>query len=115
MANPNQLVIKIKVSAGQSPNVIDALERMDGVDRVESLSSQRLRLIYDVTRVNWQTISAELSKIGISTGEGWLGRWRNSWRAFIEENTRENLNYKPACCSKPPAGAGMKSRSPRDN
>lgn len=114
MANENQMVVKVKVYAENLPAAGVVLREIKGVDKVEQIAPQRLRITYDVNRIGWATLRTRLQSIGAYAQTGWFARWRDSWREFIEQNMRANLQHRPACCSKPPAGAGLRSRTHRN-
>lgn len=113
MANENQMVVKVKVNVDQSQAAGAALHEIKGVDKVELMAPQRLRITYDVNLTNWSELRACLQSLGAYAQTGLLAHWRDSWREFIEQNMRANLHHRPACCSKPPVGAGLRSRTHR--
>ncbi|MEJ2393074.1 MAG: hypothetical protein P8019_17005 [Gammaproteobacteria bacterium] len=113
MANPNQMVVKMKVSTGQMQIVLETLRGIDGVDKLEQLTPARFRITYDVNQTGWARLREQLQAIGAYSQAGVFARWRDGVREMLEQNMRYNLNHKPACCSKPPAGGGLQSRSPR--
>lgn len=113
MANPNQKVVKMKVSSGQMQVVIESLQEIDGVDKLEQLTPARLRITYDVNQTGWAKLRERLQSIGAYSQAGVFVRWRDGVREMLEQNMRYNLNHKAACCSKPPAGGGVRSRTTR--
>lgn len=114
MVNPNQNVLKIKLTDSISKSMSAALNDIDGVDKLELIPPQYLRITYDVTKTTWMALREQLQSQGVYSHTGILMRWRDGWRDFLEQNMRDNLQHKPACCSKPPAGGGVRSRSTHD-
>jgi len=114
MANANQMVVKLKLNAEMYQVADEALREIKGVDKVEQLSRQRLRITYDVNHTGWALLRERLQVVGASAQSGLLARWRDGWCEFIEQNMRDNLRHTPACCSKPPAGGGLRPRTHRD-
>lgn len=110
MANANQMIVKVRTRGNPNamPRVIDKLRNMEGIDDLVYQDNQQLRITYDVTRTGWNQIRHLLHTGGIYSEHGMLARLREGFRNFKEQNIRDNLNYKPACCSKPPAGAGRR-------
>jgi len=102
------MVLKVAVAAGMLPAAVEVLRQAEGVETVEPTGPRRLRLTYDVSRTGWSTLREDLRGIGAYSPTGLLARWRNAWREFREQNVRENLRHTPACCSKPPPGAGRR-------
>jgi hypothetical protein len=115
MTNANQFVVKLKVTAETSKIASETLREIKGVDKVELITPQRLRITYDVNHTGWATLRERLQAVGAYPQSGLLVRWRDGWREFIEQNMRDNLRHTPACCSKPPVGGGLRSRTPRDH
>jgi hypothetical protein len=114
MANANQMVVKLKISAETSQVAGEALRQIKGVGKVEQITPHRLRITYDVNQTGWAMLRERLQETGAYAQAGLLARWRDGWREIIEQNMRDNLRHTPACCSKPPAGAGLRSRTHRD-
>lgn len=115
MAKVNQMVVKLKLASEMSQEADEVLRGIQGVDEVEQIAPQRLRVTYDVTHTGWATLRERLQAIGAYSQTGMLARWRDGWREFLEQNMRDNLNHKPACCSKAPVGGGLGARSSRDH
>lgn len=114
MADENQRVIKVSVPPDKLQAASDTLRDSEGVALVERVAPQRLRVTYDINHTGWAVLRERLQAIGAYSQTGLLVRWRDGWREFQEENIRDNLRHKPACCSEPPPGAGSKSRAHRD-
>lgn len=104
MTNENQFVMKLKVTAGMSNLVGEILREIDGVDGIEQLTPECLRITYDINQTSWAKLRERLQTKGAYSNTGLFSRWRDGWREFVEQNTRDNLSHKPACCSKPPSG-----------
>lgn len=113
MSNENQFVLKLKVNAETSHVASNILREVDGVDSVEQVTPQYLRITYDINRTSWGALRERLQAEGAYCQAGLLARWRDAWREFREQNTRDNLRHTGACCSKPPTGAGSWSRGSR--
>ena len=84
------------------------LQGLPGVLAVEERSPLRLRIRYDVLKTDYGTLYAALAQAGVAMPVGRLARWRCAWYAFQDANLRDNAGYRPACCSKPPPGAGRR-------
>ncbi len=108
MSSETQIVRSIKLDAAAVQSASDALQGIEGVDAVEQATPQKLRVTYDVTKTGWGALCEQLKSVGAYTQGGMLARWRDGWRDFEEQNMRDNLHHLPACCSKPPIGAGRK-------
>jgi len=108
MANQNQIVRNIKLDSASLEAAMGALQGVEGIDALEQVGPQRLRITYDVTRTGWGALLEKLKAADAEPAGGLFARWRNDWRDFQEQNMRDNLRHQPACCSKPPAGAGRK-------
>lgn len=114
MAKANQMVVKLTLTAETLPVASEALRELPGVDKVEQMTPQRLRITYDVTHTDWATLRERLQAVSAYSQTGLLARWRDGWRELLEQNMRDNLRHKPACCSKAPAGGGLRSHTHRD-
>lgn len=108
MTSEVQMVRSIKLDATAMQSASDVLQGIEGVDAVEQTAPQKLRITYDVTRTGWSALLEQLKGVGAYNQSGVLARWRDGWRDFAEQNMRDNLRHQPACCSKPPVGAGRK-------
>ena len=104
MTSENQFVVKLKVTAEMSNAASEVLREINGVDDVEQLTPERLRITYDVNQTSWAKLRERLQATGVYSQAGLFALWRDGWREFQEQNTRDNLRHKPACCSKPPSG-----------
>ncbi len=82
----------------------ELLRGLNGISKVE-VEKQQLHITYDITRTNWSVICAALMNAGLYSRKGFIARWRDSWRDQLDQNMRDNLTHKAACCSKPPPGA----------
>ncbi|MBI1425117.1 MAG: hypothetical protein GC149_16845 [Gammaproteobacteria bacterium] len=114
MANANQMVVKLKITADSSQAIGEVLSEIKGVVKVEQMTPQRLRITYDVNQTGWAMLRGRLQKAGVDTQKSLFTRWRDNWREFIEQNMRDNLRHTPACCSKVPVGGGLRSHTNRD-
>ena len=95
------------VDAPALGNAIEALGRLDGVLAAEPLGQHSgVRLTYDVRRLNAAQVLEQLRALGVRPGSGLWQRWRMSWAMMVDRNIRDNAAHHPACCSKPPPGAG---------
>lgn len=108
MTSETQMVRSIKLDTAAMQSASETLRVIEGVDAVEQTAPQKLRVTYDVTRTGWIALCEQLKSIGAYSQSGMMARWRDGWRDFQEQNMRDNLRYQPACCSKPPVGAGRK-------
>ncbi len=106
MANAIQMEVKIKVTAEMLSLALETLRAINGVDDVERVSDEQLHIIYDVNQTRWLALRDQLQAVGAYNKSGRFARWRDRLRDFKEQNVRDNMKHRPACCSKPPTGAG---------
>ncbi len=72
--------------------------------------TDRVRVNYDLTRLDYHGVLAAVhAGGGVPAGGRWQ-RLRGGLFQFLDENARANLQNRPACCSKPPPGAGRRAR-----
>jgi hypothetical protein len=106
--NQPQVVRSLQISDDsvrqRAGEIIRALE---GVEAVEAVG-QELRISYDFSHTSWAKVCEALKSAGLYAPRGVFTRWRDSWREFQDQNMRENLGHRAACCSKPPPGAGRR-------
>lgn len=102
----HQLVLRTLELADESAplRASELLCGLEGVSKVEA-EKQQLHITYDITRTNWTVICNVLVKAGLYSQKGLIARLRDSWREQLDQNMRDNLTHKAACCSKPPPGA----------
>jgi hypothetical protein len=108
MASESQMVRTIKLDTTNLQPAVELLQGLEGVEVVEQSAPQKLRVTYNISKTGWGTLCEHIKSIGAYKQSGMLNRWRDVWREFTEQNMRDNLSHQPACCSKPPAGAGRK-------
>jgi hypothetical protein len=108
MTSETRMVRTIKLDTTSLQPVVELLQGLEGVDVVEQTAPQKLRITYNFSRIGWGTLCEQMKSIGAYKQSGMLNRWRDGWRDFKEQNMRDNLRHQPACCSKPPVGAGRK-------
>jgi len=84
---------------------VELMRGTEGVDVVE-IGGEQLSISYDFSHTSWSKLCEALTQAGVYQPSGTFARWRDSWREFQDQNMRENLGHRAACCSKPPPGAG---------
>ncbi len=92
----------------QSPSRT-SLQRLSGVEGLLGAArhgAYRLELVYDLSRLCWSEVVPHLEQVGIRRKQGLWQRWRDGLRDLQDQNLRDNLKHTPACCSRPPVGAG---------
>jgi len=102
------MVRTIKLDTTSLQPTVEFLRGLEGVDVVEQTAPRRLRITYHFNRIGWGTLCEHMKSSGAYQQGGMLSRLRDGWRDFMEENMRDNLRHQPACCSKPPVGAGRR-------
>jgi hypothetical protein len=65
-----------------------------------------VRVRYDTRELDAVAVLHLLSDLGIRPATGLWQRWRSAWLAMLDGNIKDNAAHRPACCSKPPPGAG---------
>jgi len=108
MTDENQMAIKVKFQAESLTVACEVLCDIDGVIAIEYNDDVHMTIIYDVTRTRWKTLRDRLRGLGVYQQNGIIARWRDVLHDYQEQNMRDNLGYKPACCSKPPVGSGRR-------
>lgn len=105
----HQVVRTLKLADSSAhQHASEIVRTIEGVRSVNAQGTRRLRITYDFTQLSWMKLCDTLTKAGLYTAKGFIGRWRDSWRDLVDHNMRENLSHRAACCSKPPPGAGRK-------
>jgi len=101
-----QVVRRLKIADNsQREHARELLRDIEGVEVIES-DGEQLRIGYDFSHTSWSKLCETLLQAGVYQPSGTFARWRDSWREFQDQNMRENLGHRAACCSKPPPGAG---------
>jgi len=101
-----QVVRRLKIADSMKrERAVELMRDIEGVDVVES-DGQQLSISYDFSHTSWAKLCDALLQADLYQPSGTFARWRDSWRDFQDQNMRENLGHRAACCSKPPPGAG---------
>jgi hypothetical protein len=88
---------------------LNKMSEVEGVLETElDKSKMRLWLTYDALKTDYSTLCSELTKAGVRLAARIWSRWRRDWYSFQDRNIRDNAGHRPACCSKPPPGAGRR-------
>lgn len=94
-------------SAQQLDAAVAGLLKVPGVTKAEPLDGRPgVCLRYDARELDAATVLGLLEESGLQPATGVWQRWRIAWLAMLDGNIRDNAAHRPACCSKPPAGAG---------
>lgn len=79
------------------------LSHVDGVLKVNAnKSAGTVAVEYDLAKVNIKVLESTIRESGFAMPSGFISRFSRGWLAFTEQNEVDNMNYTPACCSKPP-------------
>jgi len=83
--------------------VASTVAGLAGVHEVQvDVAGQQLLVLYDVTRVDYQTILDALAQAGYPAKDDWWARVKRGWFQYLDTNGRENANApEPPCCSNP--------------
>ena len=94
------------------PDFVPYLTAKQGIlDVVPNAVQRSVCVRYDVRRVVFAEVQAMLNQAGAASPQGLWQRLRTEWLVNLDNNLRDNVSSHPACCSRPPAGAG--GRKPR--
>ena len=94
------------------PDFVSYLTAKQGIlDVVPDTVQRSVRVRYDVRHVDFAGVQAMLNQAGAASPQGLWQRLRTEWLVNLDNNLRDNASSHPACCSRPPAGAG--GRKPR--
>lgn len=89
------------------PDFVPYLTAKQGIlDVVPDTVQRSVRVRYDVRHVDFAGVQAMLNQAGAALPEGLWQRLRTEWLVNLDNNLRDNASSHPACCSRPPAGAG---------
>ncbi|WP_428609679.1 heavy-metal-associated domain-containing protein [Sedimenticola sp.] len=79
------------------------LTELDGVQRVQIVPDRRrIRVTYDQTQTDYQTILERLAAIGFPASESWWSARKATWFQYLDRNARDNAQApEPPCCSNP--------------
>jgi len=88
------------------------LGEVAGVGEVEcDPASHRVRITYDQTRIDYDTLLQHLATQGFPASDSWWSRHKGVWFQYLDRNARENANApEPPCCSNPRGIAGNRGR-----
>lgn len=88
---------------------IDKITAAVGVIRAEANSDRtKLKVTYDVREANAEAIQRSIEMAELSAPGSWWRRIRVAWLSSLDDNCRDNAAHRPACCSRPPRGAGKR-------
>ena len=80
-----------------------------GVTQAEVNSDRtKLEVTYDVREATAEDIQSALETAEMAAPSSVWRRIRVAWQSNLDINCRDNAAHRPACCSKPPPGAGAK-------
>lgn len=100
------------VHEADAQRLCEYLEALNGVSGVScDTGSQRIRVTYDQTRLDYDTLLQQLEAFGFPAADGWWARQKGTWFQYLDRNARENANApEPPCCSNPRGIAGNRGR-----
>lgn len=95
-------------------SIQERLGEVGGIRGVEfSPKKHRLRITYDQTRIDYDTLLQHLGALGFPASDSWWSRQKGIWFQYLDRNARENANApEPPCCSNPRGIAGTRRRKP---
>ena len=108
LQGPWEVRRKFKVADLSDPakgeHVEQALNQIAGVRGLAIDIPHRLvRVRYETTETDYQTIRNALTAAGLSPVRGWWADRRARWLHSLDLTSRENAGAKPsACCNRPP-------------
>ena len=84
--------------------VEQALSQVPGVRGMSvDVPRHRLKVRYEITQTDYQSLERTLESIGFPPAEGWWARRRSKWFQTMDLTGRENAAVRPSpCCNKPP-------------
>lgn len=84
--------------------VEQALNQIAGVRGLAvDLSHQLVRIRYETTKTDYETIRNVLSAAGLPPMHGWWADRKARWLQNLDLTSRENAGVRPSpCCNKPP-------------
>ena len=90
--------------AAQGEHLEQALNQITGVRGLAiDLPHRLVRVRYETTETDYQTIREVLAAAGLSPMRGWWADQKARWLQSLDLTSRENAGVKPpACCNKPP-------------
>lgn len=108
LQGPWEVRRKFKVAglshAADARKVEQALFGIAGVRALSvDLSRRLVRVRYETTETDCQTIRNALETAGFPLADGWWTRRKYQWLQNLDLTGRENAGVKPSpCCNKPP-------------
>lgn len=107
--------IALAKHASVPEQLIPRLSALPGVMAVNrDKLKPRLWVTYDIRHLNYLQLCQSISDAGGKLATGRWSRWQRDWYNFQDQNLRDNLNHRPACCSKPPPGVAVTGKGGRD-
>jgi hypothetical protein len=91
-------------TAADAQAIREVLEDKAGIEGyVLELPNRRLRVRYDVNRIDYKTLLRLLEQAGHPLPPTWRNRLRASLYQYADDNARDNAKAPPPpCCNKPP-------------
>ncbi|ABM03442.1 conserved hypothetical protein [Psychromonas ingrahamii 37] len=84
--------------------IIFEIDQALGIENVTlDIKDGLLKIAYDVTHINLDTIKHLVVKHGAEFSGGWWNHFKTGYYKFVDQNMIENSKHKPSCCSRPPA------------
>ena len=106
--------IRVDSLAPESAEDLELLRSHEGVVSVSwNASRTALTVTYDALETSYGELTHWLGSRGWALNQGCWARWRASVYRFVDVNVRDHSRHSPACCNKPPPGAGRMSTRDR--
>jgi len=87
------------------PFILDEIDQTFGVDNVSfDQKSSTLIVAYDALNFNLDGIAQITQKHGADIARDWWTHFKERYYKFTDQNIKDNAEYVPSCCSKPPTG-----------
>ena len=84
-------------------SVINDLKEIEGVNGVSfDEKTQVLNVAYDTLRISIDAIEKSLADNNVVISHDWWTHIKEEYYRFVDQNIKDNVTHKPACCNKPP-------------
>jgi hypothetical protein len=102
----NLVVRHIKLENVNEKNIktiLAAIDQQFGIDNVNyDEHTSTLSVAYDVTHCSIDGIEEIIHRNNADIAHNWWSRFKESYYKFTEQNIKDNAEYEPTCCHKPP-------------
>ena len=91
------------IDKSQATRITQVLGKISGIQTVTTYPErQKIRVIYDQTKVNFRQILAALEVAGLPAADDWWSRRKAAWFQYLDQNAQVNANIPASpCCSNP--------------